>query len=76
MAPIDGSTLQQALTELITENRDRCLWFLAPDFLPVDPDSALRALRYIERYGDLAAFKRARELRACLQQLSNDSSAE
>jgi len=72
---MDRSAFQQALSELIAQNRDRCLWFLAADFLPVDPESALRALSYIERYGDMAAFKRARELRACLRQLSSDNSA-
>jgi hypothetical protein len=73
---VDRVALEQALTEFIAENRDRCLWFLTPDFQPSDPQSAVRALDYIERYGDTAAFKRSRELRACLRQLSSDTSAD
>ena len=65
----------EEVTRLIVENRDQCLWFLAPDFQPTNRDSAVRALRYIERYGGKAAFERARELRIWLQQPSSSNSA-
>jgi hypothetical protein len=64
----------EEVTRLIAENRDQCLWFLAPDFQPTNRDSAVRALRYIERYGGKAAFERARELRIWLQQPSSSNS--
>ena len=63
------------VTRLVVEHRDRCLWFLAPDFLPTDDESAMRALRYIERYGDKAAFEQARSLRTWLQQDFSANSA-
>ena len=64
----------EEVTRLIVENRDQCLWFLAPDFQPTNRDSAVRALRYIERYGGKAAFERAKELMVWLQQPSSSNS--
>jgi hypothetical protein len=75
MEPQDRSTVWENVTRLVAENRDRCLWFLAPDFLPTDDESAIRALRYIERYGGKAAFEQARSLRTWLQQHSSANSA-
>jgi len=74
MTPRDRESVLAEVAQLVTEHRDRCLWFLAPNFQPTDDASAVRALRYIERYGDKAAFERARTLRTWLQQLSNASS--
>jgi hypothetical protein len=71
----DQHAIWEEVTRLIVENRDRCLWFLAPDFQPTNRDSAVRALRYIERYGGKVAFERARELRRWLQQPSSSNSA-
>jgi hypothetical protein len=55
MTTLDRRTVWENVTRLVAEHRDRCLWFLAPDFEPTDDQSAIRALRYIERYGDKAA---------------------
>jgi hypothetical protein len=43
------------LALLIEEYRDRCLWFLRPDFMPTTDEQILRTLHQIERYGDRAA---------------------
>lgn len=75
MTPQDRRAVWEEITRLVAEHRDRCLWFLAPDFLPTDDESAMRALRYIERYGGKAAFEQARSLRTWLQQHSSANSA-
>lgn len=54
------------INALVEEYRDRCLWFLKPDFTPTTPDEALRALDLIERYGDRSAYQRAERLRPWL----------
>jgi hypothetical protein len=74
MTPQNRRTVWENVTRLVAEHRDRCLWFLAPDFLPTDDESAIRAMRYIERYGDKAAFEQARSLRTWLQQHSSANS--
>jgi hypothetical protein len=75
MAALNRKTVWEDITRLVDENRDRCLWFLAPDFQPTDDESAIRALRYMERYGGKAGFDQARTLRDWLQQHSNAKSA-
>ena len=52
MTPRDRKAVWEEVTRLVGEHRDRCLWFLAPNFQPTDDESAIRAMRYIERYGD------------------------
>jgi hypothetical protein len=74
MTPQNRRTVWENVTRLVAEHRDRCLWFLAQDFLPTDDESAMRALRYIERYGSKAAFEQARTLRTWLQQHSSADS--
>lgn len=64
-----------AIHSLINAYRDRCLWFLDATFMPKDREQALRALTFIERYGDRSAFIQARELRECLSRLSSAASA-
>lgn len=51
---------------LVEEYRDRCLWFLKPDFTARTPAEALQALDLIERYGDRSAYQRAEKLRQWL----------
>lgn len=75
MTTLDRRAVWEDVTRLVTEQRDRCLWFLVTDFQPTDDESAIRALRYIERYGNKAAFERARTLRTWLQQHSSAKSA-
>jgi hypothetical protein len=70
--PTKGHEVAPALRQLIDEYRSRCLWFLEVDYYPATAGEALRVLKAIERHGDLAAFKRASEIR---RWLSHDSSA-
>ena len=58
--------VQKKLAELIEEYRDRCLWFLRSDYMPGTPEEARRVLELIERYGDMAGYRRAEELKAWL----------
>lgn len=74
MTPRNRQAVLEEVARLVAEHRDQCLWFLAPDFRPTDDRSAIRALRYIERYGSKAAFEQARTLRTWLQQHSSASS--
>ena len=57
---------------LVDEYRARCLWFLRPDYYPSSTAGRLRVLSYIERYGDLEAYRKAAKVR---QWLSRPSSA-
>ncbi|HEX9188393.1 MAG TPA: hypothetical protein VGB87_15045 [Vicinamibacteria bacterium] len=66
---------QEALRELVDEYRGRCLWFLRRDYYPETPEEAEQVLRYIERYGDLEAFRRAARIRPWLSPSSSDTSA-
>jgi hypothetical protein len=54
------------IEDLIDKYRDRCLWFLRPDFIPRSQEEVLRVLDLIERYGDRAGFERAQRLRQWL----------
>ena len=47
------------INALIEKYRDRCLWFLAPRYIPTIPDEAMRTLNLIERYSARAAYLRA-----------------
>ena len=66
--------LRPAIESLVEVYRVRCLWFLSPAFVPADREQALRALTYIERYGDRVGFIQARELRECLSRVSSATS--
>ena len=66
---------QEAIRELIDEYRDRCLWFLRSDYYPTSPEEAEEVLQYIERYGDLGAFRRAARIRPWLSPHSSATSA-
>ena len=62
---------QEILAEvrsLVEEYRHQCLWFLKEHFLPENTEEALRALDWIERYGDRSGFQRAQRLRKWLLQ--------
>ena len=63
--------LRRQINQLVDAYRDRCLWFLRPDYYPADLQDVLRTLDYIRRYGDRGAFRKAGEL---YQWLSPDSS--
>ena len=64
-----------AVNALVDEYRTRCLWFLRPDWYPQTLEERLRAVSYIERYGDANAFRRAGVLRRWLSRPSREMSA-
>ena len=64
--------ISEQLAVLIEEYRDRCLWFLRPDYVPKSPAEIRRVLEWIERYGDRSGYERAEEIKAWL---SRDSKA-
>ena len=64
-----------AVNELVEQYRDRCLWFLRRDYYPATHEERLRVLAYIERYGDLEAYRRAGTLKRWLLQTSSAPSA-
>ena len=67
--------LVERVRALADSCRDRCLWFLAPDFAPTNRDEALKTLGYIERYGNRQLFIKAKELRHCLLRTFSESSS-
>lgn len=58
--------VSKRVVNLVEEYRDRCLWFLRPDYMPTTTDEILRTLELIERYGDRAVYPRAEEIKAWL----------
>ena len=68
----DITSVMRSVNTLVDEYRTRCLWFLREDYYPLTPVEACRALEYIERHGDVAAFQKAAPLR---QWLSRNTSA-
>ena len=69
-----GAALVEEAQRFIEEQRVRCLWFLRQDYRPTTSEQLLRALRYIERYGDREAYVKARQFKLWLSQLSNETS--
>ena len=70
----DTDVLERKIDALADEYRSQCLWFLPCDFYPRSVDQRLRVLRYIERYGDRTAYRKAAEARRWLLQTSSDAS--
>ena len=64
-----------AVDEIVDQYRDQCLWFLRRDYYPATNAERLRILDYIERYGDLDAYRRAARLKRWLLQSSSAPSA-
>lgn len=71
----DREELDQSVAALVDEYRERCLWFLRPDFRPSSDDEILRTLSAIEKNGDLRAFREAARLRKWLSRLTSEASA-
>ncbi len=71
----EASEIVKAVDELIDEYRTRCLWFLRPDYYPTTTAERLRLLGYIERHGDLQAYRRASSFRQWLSRPSSATSA-
>ena len=62
------------LCKLVDEYRDRCLWYLQPDFYPATTEEAHRVLDAIQRHGDRDGFRRAARVREWLSHLSSATS--
>lgn len=71
----DPADMHSALQALIECYRTRCLWFLRPDYVPVTVEKKLRVLGYIEKHGDLEAFRLAAPFRKWLSQNFKEASA-
>jgi hypothetical protein len=72
---VDAQVLRDAINNLVDEYRDRCLWFLRQDYYPDSRVEQLKVLQAIGRYGDVSAYRRARELESWLSRQSNETSA-
>ena len=72
---LTADTILSHVNALVDEYRVRCLWFWREDYYPTTMTEALRALRYIERHGDVAALRRVAPLKIWLLQNSNAASA-
>ncbi|HRU71842.1 MAG TPA: hypothetical protein P5111_12275 [Kiritimatiellia bacterium] len=57
---------QTELIALLEKYRERCLWFVRPDYVPASREEWLHTLDLIERYGDMNAFKHVNEAREWL----------
>ena len=64
-----------AVNRLADEYRQRCLWFLRPDYYPTTDAARRQVLGYIERYGDAQGYRRAAEIRRWLSRTSSARSA-
>jgi len=71
----DAQTIYDEIDKLIEQNRVNCLWFVRTDYFPKTTEERLSILRDIERHGNRATFVAARNLRDCLLQISNETSA-
>jgi hypothetical protein len=72
---ISEAEIGASIDALVDEYRTRCLWSLRPDYYPRTLSERLRTLASIERYGDVAAYRRASALRQWLSQSSSEASA-
>jgi hypothetical protein len=68
--------LADEVDRLVDEHRITCLWFLRPDYRPATDAERIRVLGYIERHGDLDAYRRASTLRRWLSRTSSVASAD
>ncbi len=71
----DLLTAMAQVHELMDEYRQRCLWYLRPDYYPQTVSEAVRVLRAIENHGDLEAFRKASTLRQWFLRNSSGTSA-
>ena len=68
--------MSAALDAMVDEDRDRCLWFLRSAYYLATDAERLKVLGYMERYGDLEAFRRAGRLKRWLSRISSAPSAD
>lgn len=65
----------ETVKKLTDEYRVQCLWFLRPDYYPQNQRDALDVLDYIQKHGDLAAFRKAGAIKQWLLQIISETSA-
>jgi hypothetical protein len=56
-----------AVKDLVEQQRMRCLWYMPDKYYPTGIAETLSILKKIQRYGDLAAYKKAGKLICQLQ---------
>ena len=61
---------------VVNDYRGMCLWFFPEDFKPRNTYELNRVLESIERYGDMAAYKRIGRIRKWLSQTSSVESSD
>jgi len=66
--------LDTEVRSLVDEYRQRCLWFVRPDYYPSTPDEILRVLRWIRARGDREAFQRAGKIEEWLSRAFSEKS--
>lgn len=71
----EAENMQSDFDALVEAYRTRCLWFLRQDYVAKTPAEKLRVLSYIERHGDLDAFRRSATLRTWLSRHFSEASA-
>lgn len=72
---MDRTSLETEIDAFVASHRERCLWFVRPDYRPRTDRERLWALTEIQRRADRAAFVRAGELKRCLSTISSATSA-
>jgi hypothetical protein len=65
------SDIAEAVNRLVDDYRLRCLWYLREDYYPTTDEERRRVLDAIERHGDVAAHRRAGEIRRWLSRISS-----
>ena len=63
---IEEIVKSETVRTLVDEYRGMCFWNFAEDFLPRTREQLLMVLDNLERYGDLAAYRRAGRIREWL----------
>lgn len=66
--------MEDEIDALVDEVRERCLWYLKPDYRPASDAARLRVLASIERHGDRTTARRSGILRQWLLRHSSDAS--
>lgn len=67
--------IHRRVDDLVERYRQRCLWFLRPDYVPDSDEARLRLLDQIQRNGDREAFIRAGEVKEWLSRTIREESA-
>ena len=72
---VEFEIMMKRVRELVARYRTQCLWFLRSDYYPATIAEAREVLDYIQRHGDLEAFRQAGEIKQWLSRNSSAASA-